>query len=234
MEIKKSNKANLDYRRREGFLLGLILALALLLTALEYTSRPASTADTDSMLDDLTEEMDLKPALDTKDMISATSAAPPKAITEKVREAEQAPAGQAPITPVTSKLVIGSGEGAAPEAHVTEALPQTPVEENKEVLRTVEKLPEFPGGMVEFMKWLTRNLRYPDYAQRQQIEGRVVVSFIVNTDGTIANPKVEKSAHPLLDSEALRVIRMMPKWKPGIMHEKPCRTMMAIPVNFKI
>jgi protein TonB len=84
------------------------------------------------------------------------------------------------------------------------------------------------------MKWLTRNLRYPPMAQRQRIEGKVVVSFIVNKDGSIANVKLEKSADPDLDREALRVIRMMPKWKPGIENNKPCRTMFAIPVVFKL
>ena len=109
-----------------------------------------------------------------------------------------------------------------------------PVSQDSDVVRTVEQLPEFPGGMVAFMKWLTRNLHYPVQAQQQRIEGRVVVSFIVNKDGSIASPKVVKSAAPLLDSEALRVIRMMPRWKPGILDEKPCRTMFAIPINFKI
>ena len=98
----------------------------------------------------------------------------------------------------------------------------------------MEALPEFPGGMVEFMKWLTKNLRYPTYAHQQRIEGKVVVSFIVNTDGSIAEVKLARSVDPLLDREALRVIRMMPKWKPGIQNNRPCRTMFAVPVVFKL
>jgi protein TonB len=84
------------------------------------------------------------------------------------------------------------------------------------------------------MKWLTRNLKYPASAQQQKIEGRVVVSFIINKDGTTSDIKVTKSATPVLDREALRVIRMMPKWKAGEDHGKPCRTMMAIPVVFAL
>ncbi|MBM6993713.1 MAG: energy transducer TonB [Prevotella sp.] len=234
MEIKKSDRANLENRRLEGFLLGLVFALALLFTGLEYTSRPDQTEDNSEMLDDMSEEMDLMPAMDTKDMISAVPAPASKSITTKIKEVEKTSDNTQDIAPVTSKLLIGDGEGVAKDANVTEALPQIPVEQDDNVLRTVEQLPEFPGGMVEFMKWLTRNLHYPNLALQQKIEGKVVVSFIVNTDGTIANPKVEKSANPLLDNEALRVIRMMPRWKPGIMDEKPCRTMFAIPVNFKI
>ncbi len=234
MEIKKSDRANLDYRRGEGFLLGLIFALALLLAGLEYTSRDDRRSDSEDLLDDMTEEMDFRPAVDTKDMISAAPAPAPRAVTENVKEADHVSAGNEQIAPVTSKLVIGDGGGVAKEANVTEALPQTPVEDSKEVLRTVEKLPEFPGGIVEFMKWLTRNLQYPSLAERQHIEGKVVVSFIVNKDGSIASPRIEKSVNPMLDGEAIRVVRMMPRWKPGIMNGKPCRTMFAIPINFKI
>ena len=100
--------------------------------------------------------------------------------------------------------------------------------------QVIERLPEFPGGMVEFMKWLTKNLSYPVIAQQQKIQGKVLVSFIINKDGTISSPKVVKSVSPELDREALRVIRIMPKWKPGEDHGKPCRTYFCIPVVFKL
>lgn len=234
METKKSDRANLEKRRAEGFLLGLVLALALLFAALEYTSRPDGPDRDEDQFDDLTEELDLTPAVDARDMISAAPAPASKALTERVKAVDHATDAADRLAPITSKLVIGDGEGLARDANVTEALPQMPVSQDSDVVRTVEQLPEFPGGMVAFMKWLTRNLHYPVQAQQQRIEGRVVVSFIVNKDGSIASPKVVKSADPLLDSEALRVIRMMPRWKPGILDEKPCRTMFAIPINFKI
>ena len=71
-------------------------------------------------------------------------------------------------------------------------------------------------------------------AQRQHIEGKVVVSFIINKDGSISGVKVEHSVDPLLDQEALRVVKMMPKWKPGVEKNKPCRTLFVIPINFKL
>ena len=98
--------------------------------------------------------------------------------------------------------------------------------------RVVEKLPEFPGGMVEFMKWITKNLRYPKAAQQQKIQGKVMVAFIIGKDGTVSEIKVTKKVHPLLDAEALRVMKMMPKWKPGEDKGKPCLTYFCIPVNF--
>ncbi len=234
MDIKKSDKANLDKRRAESFLLGLILAMALLFVAFEFTSRPAASSDDESMLDDMAEDMALTPAMDMKDMISAAPAPASKAVTARVAETDKPTAVDDKLAAATSKLLVGEGEAVAKGAEVTEALPQTPVDADSTVLRTVEQLPEFPGGIVQFMKWLKRNLNYPNLALSQKIQGKVVVSFIVNKDGSISSPKVEKSAHPLLDSEALRVVKMMPKWNPGMMDGKPCRTMFAIPVNFRI
>lgn len=235
METKKSDNANLEKHRRSYFMLGLIFALALFLAAMEYTSRPADNSDDEEFLDDLAEDMDLTLAMNQKDMVSAVAApAPSKAITEKVTQVDNTNDDVQKIAPLTSKLIIGDGSGVQKEANVTEALPQTPVNNDSIVLTTVQQLPEYPGGIVEFMKWLTRNLKYPTLAQSQKIQGKVVVSFIVNKDGTISNPKIDQSVDPLLDREALRVIRMMPRWKPGIMDGKVCRTMFAIPINFQL
>lgn len=235
MEIKKSDKANLDKQRRGNFMLGLVLALAMLFAALEFTTRPAGLSEDDKMLDDLPDELNMTPVVEQKDMISATgnTGAPSKAITQKVQEVPKTVATQE-ISPVTSKLVIGNGEGITRQADVTEALPQVPITKDSVVLKTVEQLPEFPGGIVQFMKWLTRNLRYPPIAQSQRIQGKVVVSFIINKDGSIASPTIVQSVDPVLDREALRVVKMMPRWKPGLQNGKPCRTMFAIPVNFQL
>lgn len=232
MDIKKSDQANLDKRRSTGFLLGLILAMALLFAAFEYTTRPQSYDEDDSMLDDLAEDLTMKSApQDTKDMVSAIAAPASNAITENVKEVAHVDNSDK-IAPITSKLVIGSGQAVQKEAEVTEALPQVTADKDTAVLRTVEQIPEFPGGIVQFMKWLTRNLRYPPQAQEQKIQGKVVVSFIVNKDGSISSPTVVKSVDPMLDNEAMRVVKMMPRWKPGLEKGKPCRTMFAIPINF--
>ena len=232
MDIKKSVTANLDNHRSTGFLLGLVLALSLLFAAFEYTTRPQATDEDDSLLDDLTEDLTMKSApQDTRDMVSAVAAPASKAITQNVKEVAHVDNADK-IAPTTSKLVIGDGQAVQKDANVTEALPQVTADKDTTVLRTVEQIPEFPGGIVQFMKWLTRNLRYPPQAKQQKIQGKVVVSFIVNKDGSISSPTVVKSVDPLLDMEALRVIKMMPRWKPGMEKGKVCRTMFAIPVNF--
>lgn len=230
MEIKKSNKADIEKYRPIAFLLGLMVALSLVLACLEYSTPADDSGDMQEAMDDMAQDMELAPAMDRSEMMAATSAVS-KSITEKVKAVDNAEK----IAAQTSELLVGNGEGQAEDAHVTEALPQTPASLGDSlVLTTVEKIPEFPGGIVEFMKWLTANLKYPEAARRDRIEGKVVVSFIINKDGSIASPKIQKSVSPILDNEALRVVKMMPHWKPGISNAKPCRTMFAIPIVFKI
>ena len=98
----------------------------------------------------------------------------------------------------------------------------------------VEDLPQFPGGAVAFMKWLTRNLHYPHNARHRKIQGKVVAVFYVEKDGKVTGINIEKPLYPELDREALRVLRMMPDWQPGIQNDKPCRTKVCIPIVFKL
>lgn len=222
-----------DSKRLRGFLLGLVLGLALLLAGLEYTSYPARYDDDEDALSDMDQDLEMMSPVHQSDMISAVQGAASKAVTANVKAVDNASEMPNKVGSTTSTLVIGNGEGETKTANVTEALPQVPAEaEDTTVLRTVEKLPEYPGGIVEFMKWLSHSLHYPPQARARKIQGKVVVSFIVNKNGTISSPKIEKHADPMLDAEALRVIKLMPRWKPGIMNEKPCRTMIAIPINF--
>ena len=116
----------------------------------------------------------------------------------------------------------------------TEIEPPPPPDEDAVSLRVVEDVPQFPGGLTEFIKWLSRNLKYPSELQERQVQGKVVAEFIVNTDGSITDVKVVGSLNPQCDAEVLRVLRMMPRWTPGILNDEPCRTKVCIPVVFKI
>lgn len=83
------------------------------------------------------------------------------------------------------------------------------------VFQVVEEMPDFPGGVQALMDYLSKNVRYPAEAHAIGAQGRVIVSFTVKKDGSIADTKVERSVNPYLDKEAMRVIAAMPKWKPG-------------------
>ncbi len=98
----------------------------------------------------------------------------------------------------------------------------------------VEKLPEFPGGMEAWAKFLSKNLHYPAQASGEGISGRVYMSFIVEKDGKITDIQVIKAAGYGFDEEAKRVLKMAPQWKPGIQNGKPVRVRYMVPINFTI
>jgi len=103
-----------------------------------------------------------------------------------------------------------------------------------DVFNVVEHMPEFPGGTGEMMKYLSMNVRYPEAAHKAGTQGRVMVSFIVEPDGTISNANVQKGVSAELDQEALRVIKNMPKWKPGMQSGKAVRVKYTIPISFRL
>ncbi len=94
--------------------------------------------------------------------------------------------------------------------------------------------PEFPGGRQAFLDYLKANVNYPAQCREAEIQGRVLITFVVQKDGSIKNASVLKSVHPLLDAEALRVISAMPNWKPGMEHGTPVSVQYAAPVNFRL
>lgn len=106
--------------------------------------------------------------------------------------------------------------------------------EDTVIYQVVQFMPEFPGGMVELMNYISSNVRYPADALAAGIEGRVTTMFIIERDGTLSNVQILRGIDPSLDAEALRVIRSMPTWKPGYQNDKPVRTRYTVPVNFRI
>ena len=106
---------------------------------------------------------------------------------------------------------------------------------NNPVFEVVEIMPEFPdGGMSGLMQFLSRNIQYPINAQKNHTQGRVTVQFVVNKDGSISEPKIIRGVDPDLDGEAIRVISLMPKWKPGMQKGQPVRVKYTVPVMFRL
>ena len=109
-----------------------------------------------------------------------------------------------------------------------------PAVQNGETFTVVEQMPEYPGGMKALMGYLAENIQYPAECQRAGIQGRVIVQFVVKADGSLDNFEIKRSVNPLLDAEALRVIKTTPKWKPGTQHGKPVDVKFTIPVTFSL
>ena len=102
------------------------------------------------------------------------------------------------------------------------------------ILGIVERMPEFPGGEDALYDFIAKNLKYPQAAKDSNIQGRVFVQFVVDKDGTIINPKVARDIGGGCGEEALRVVKMMPKWKPGEQYGKKVRVQYVLPVRFSV
>ena len=235
MEQKKTPRADIEQRRTTGFLLGLVFVLSVLYVSLEWNS--AERADNFDPIDlsDLMHESELVPMSNEE-------------LTTRVEEKQQAEKSEQ-LRVVDDNVELPEpdepqeGEGGDDD----EALLQDLQDDNDKALASldvdpnnplnfhiVEDLPQFPGGAVEFMKWLTRNLQYPAIARSRKTQGKVVAVFYVEKDGSVSGIKVTQSLSPECDREALRVLRKMPKWQPGIQNDQPCRTKVSIPIVFKL
>ena len=116
----------------------------------------------------------------------------------------------------------------------TNALAQNKKTANDKVLEKAEVMPEFPGGDQAMMDFVAKNVQYPQEARDKEISGRVLVSFIVEKDGSIGDVKVVKGIGGGCDEEAVRVVKAMPKWKPGKDKGKPVRVSYMMPFTFKL
>ena len=232
MEVKKSRGADLENLRVQGFLVGLIVVLAAMFVALEWNSTDSGWAffETD---DDLEAEMELSPLKRDKDEI-------PMMLPQE-QKVEQPKSEQLNLVDDDVELTFEPEPVERPEDLKDQKdaddqdKPEVVDMYNEPVdFRVVEDLPQFPGGASEFMKWLTRNLKYPVSAQNKKIKGRVVAQFIVNTDGSVSDLELTEHLEAACDREVLRVLRMMPKWQAGVMNAKPCRTKVCIPIVFNL
>ena len=122
-----------------------------------------------------------------------------------------------------------------PEVKIKEVkVDETEQSPSDATFQVVEEMPEFPGGMQACMVFLAKNIKYPVSAQEAKIEGRVIVQFIVKKDGSIADPIVMRGVSPELDAEALRVVSLMPNWKPGRQRGKTVNVKYNIPIRFRL
>ena len=131
---------------------------------------------------------------------------------------------------INTKEYVKNGEKKVVEVAVKAKKP----EEAEKPFDVVEQMPEFPGGMPELMKFLQENVKYPEEAMKNGIQGRVLIQFIVEKDGSISEAKVIKKVNELLDAEALRVIGEMPKWTPGKQKGEAVRVKFTLPVTFRL
>jgi len=227
MEIKKSEQADLERGKGTSLLIGFVIALGVMFVALEWTQREVEdNSDLYTARDvSLNEEM-IPITLPEKKTVPPPPAAVTKAEIIEIVEDD---------ADIEEDIMASTEDNVEwvdlDDYDVVEVEPEP---EEEEIFMVVEDQPEFPGGTAALLEYLRKNIKYPAICRENNIQGRVLVTFIVNKDGAIVEPEVVKSVNPSLDKEALRVISTMPNWKPGSQRGKPVRVKYTVPVNFRL
>ena len=229
MEIKKSEKASLENKRFLFTEVGFVVALLIVLGAFEYTSKEKKTAvlEADETI------------VEVEDMVPITQETPP-------------PPEAAPKIPILSDNIDivdddieiddsmfqnleDSDDLAVEIMDYVEEVEEEIVEEEAIPFQLVEEKPSFQGGDAnQFSKWVNSKLVYPEIAKENGVQGRVTLQFTVNADGTVSNVKVLRGVDPALDKEAVRVVSMSPKWKPGKQRDRAVKVTYTFPVIFQL
>ncbi len=227
MEIKKSPKADLEGKRSTWLLIGYVFVLAVTFIAFEWSERDKKVA-TDTGIAQVDFEEEIIPITEQEE----PKQAPPPPEAPKVEEVLKIVENDANVQESTIQATDDTKQAIEVKYTPVEVVEEEPEEE--QIFQVVEEQPEFPGGQIELMKFLQKNIKYPTISQENGVQGRVIVQFVVNRDGSIVDTQVMRGVDPYLDKEALRVVSTMPKWKPGKQRGKPVRTRFTLPVQFRL
>lgn len=230
MEEKKSRKADLERGRSIRLWLSFFIAIALMIAVLFIPMIDVEDEFDEETFNEVVEELHLKRMQEEEPRF--VMATPQQEQADRIRVVDEAEeekkAADDDKASKAEKEVMETEEEKEEDEKIEED------DDNPLKFRVLEDLPQYPGGPIELVRWLTKNLRYPTSAKVKKVEGKVVAQFIVNADGSLSDFKIVKSLNDACDREALRVLRLMPRWKAGVQNDKPCRTVVAIPIVFKL
>lgn len=237
MEAIKTVNDELRGQKSTSLLIGYVVVLAALFVAFEFTSRDVVVKETEKVWDPIALEEDMIPITQQQEIVAPPPQAAPKVaeIINIVDNETELPEEEIETSEEVNQAittVVGTG---APGAVATG--PVGPVVEEVDddrVYDVVEVNASFPGGDAKCMEWLQKNIRYPQICQEQGVQGRVIVSFVVNRDGSIVNVEVVRSPDENLSEEAMRVVKAMPKWNPARQGNKTVRSRFNLPVMFRL
>jgi protein TonB len=225
MEIKKNPKVDLEKKRNLFFQAGLFITLALVLFAFELKIVPS---DGSAFVLENTGPIEEEIIPITKQEEIKTPPPPPPPVTDVLEIVEN-------NQELQNEVKIESTEAdASTQIHAPVEVQQE--EETEEIINfyVIEEKPEFPGGEAAMFQWISKNIKYPEIAKENGIQGKVFVQFVIGKDGKVSDVQVVRGVDPSLDKEAVRVIQSMPAWKPGKQRGKPVKVSFQLPINFKL
>lgn len=227
MEAKKTPKADLEKRRGLYLEIGLVVILAAALVAFNIKSYDKE----ERVVNTRTAESEI----DVEIMNTQEEETPPPPQEEPEIVATDLNVVENDATDIEEVGIINAGDDANKGAERVVVEVQEEVQDDEdEVFIVVEEDPEFPGGLQALSQFIADNIKYPQLAKENNITGRVFVSFVVEKDGRVGQVKILRDIGGGCGNEAVRVVKLMPKWKPGKQRGKPVRTQFNLPVNFEL
>ena len=231
MEIKKTQRADIEKEISLSYLMGLVLGLAVLFVGFEWGESEITVA-TDNSTAVVIDEEEI-------DITRQEELPPPPPEPQTIQAAPEVITIVEDNIKVDDTNIISSEDDASHAQTATYVASAAVAVEEEEVddsfvFISVEKMPEFPGGDVALLKWISENLNYPTIAAENGVQGRVSCTFVVNADGSVADVTVVRPLDPNLDKEAIRVLQKLPKFRPGEQRGKPVRVKYSVPVRFQL
>ena len=225
MEEKKSPKANLENKKLMFTQIGLIISLLIAWLAFEHKSYDKREIDPSLLRQ--TEVVE-------EEMVEITKQEEPKPQpVEMPKQTTQLEIVQDDVEVDDIEINAEVEQNEVIEEYVAPEVVDEEVVE-QEIFKIVEEMPSFPGGEAKLMEYVSKNIKYPQIARETGIQGRVFVNFVVEPDGSVSNVTVLRGIGGGCDEEAMRVVKNMPKWKPGKQRGKAVRVQYMLPVNFRL
>ena len=223
MEEKKSPKANLENKKLMFTQIGLIISLAVAWLVFEIKSYDKREFGDVGRTVEVVEE----------EMVEITKQEQKPQPVEVPKQTTQIQVVEDDVEVEDVEINAEVDQNEVIEEYVAPEVEEEEVVE-AEIFTIVEEMPDFPGGVAKLQEYLIKNIKYPQMARESGIQGRVFVNFVVEPDGHVSNVNVMRSLGGGCDEEAIRVVKAMPKWKPGKQRGKPVRVSYILPVNFKL
>ena len=225
MEEKKSPKANLENKKLMFMQIGMIISLLIAWLAFEHKSYDKREIDPSLLRQ--TEVVE-------EEMVEITKQEEQKPQPVEVpKQTTQLEIVQDDVEVEDIEINAEVDQQEVIEEYVPVDVEEEEVQE-QEIFQIVEEMPSYPGGEQKLMEFVAKNIKYPQIARETGIQGRVFVGFVVEPDGSVSNVKVLRGIGGGCDEEAMRVVKSMPKWKPGKQRGKAVRVSYMLPVNFKL
>lgn len=225
MKTKKSEEANLENKKRILFMFGLVISLSIVLLAFEWKTKPKPVVIPETEPNSIIEETYTPPP--TKERIEL---APQTIEVQTIEIIGNDKTVEEPFEFATSEIT----EPFLDFTKYLNTLPEKKADEEETIFVVAEQMPEFPGGEPALRNYLAQSIRYPVIAQENGIKGKVYVTFVINEKGGIEDVALLRGVDPSLNSEAIRVVRSLPLWKPGKQGGKTVKVRYTVPIVFEL